>query len=151
MCQKEYNTFSKKGKHLNYDERCSIERWFNVDKRTRIEIASLLDRNEKTIRNEIKRGLVCIKTSLWEDKIVYSADIAQQKYDYYIKAKGPQLKIDNDFELKKYVEKSILEYKKSPEVVAKEIKKKNFKIIYVQKQLEIVLKKDLFLILKEII
>jgi len=128
MCHKKYNIFSRKGKHLNYDERCSIERWFNVDKRTRIEIANLLDRNEKTIRNEIKRGLVCIKTQHWEDKIVYSADIAQQKYDYYIKAKGPELKIDNDYELKEYVEKSILEYKKSPEVVANEIKGKKFKI-----------------------
>lgn len=127
MCQKEYNIFSRKGKHLNYDERCSIERWFNVDKRTRIEIAKLLDRNEKTIRNEIKRGLVCIKTQHWEDKIVYSADIAQQKYNYYIKAKGPQLKIGNDFKLKEYIEKEIKELKKSPEVIEKDIKERDFK------------------------
>ena len=128
MCQKEYNIFSRKGKHLNYDERCSIERWFNVDKRTRKEIAELLDRNEKTIRNEIKRGLVCIKTQHWEDKIVYSADIAQQKYNYYIQGKGPQLKIDNDYKLKEYVEQGIKIEKKSPEVIAKEIKEKEFKV-----------------------
>ena len=59
--------------------------------------------------------------------MVYSADVAQQKYEYYLRAKGPKLKIDNDYELKEYVEKSIKEDKKSPEVIAKEIKKMNFK------------------------
>lgn len=58
MCQQNNNTKSKKGKHLEYSERQSIERWFNRDKRTKVEIAELLDRTEKTIRNEIKRGLV---------------------------------------------------------------------------------------------
>ena len=38
---------------------------------------------------------------------MYSADVAQQRYEYYLKAKGPKLKIDNDYELKAYVEKSI--------------------------------------------
>ena len=56
MCQQNNNTKSKKGKHLNYEERQSIERWWNRDKRTKVEIAGLLDRTEKTIRNEIKRG-----------------------------------------------------------------------------------------------
>lgn len=128
MCRKDYNIYSKKGKHLNYDERCSIERWYNIDKRTKVEIAKLLDRNEKTIRNEIKRGLVCIKTQHWEDKMVYSADIAQQQYNYYIRAKGPQLKIDNDYKLKEYVEEGINKLKKSPEVIAKEINEKEFKV-----------------------
>ena len=127
MCQENNNTKSKKGKHLNYIERQSIERWYNRDCRTKVEIAKLLDKNEKTIRNEIKKGLVSIKTTMWEDKWVYSADIAQQKYEYYLKAKGPKLKIDNDYELKEYVEKSIKEDKKSPEVIAKEISKMKFK------------------------
>ena len=58
MCQQNNNTKSKTGKHLEYSERQSIERWFNRDKRTKVEIAELLDRTEKTIRNKIKRGLV---------------------------------------------------------------------------------------------
>ena len=33
MCQQNNNTKSKKGKHLEYSERQSIERWFNRDKR----------------------------------------------------------------------------------------------------------------------
>lgn len=140
MCQQNNNTKSKKGKHLEYSERQSIERWFNRDKRTKVEIAELLDRTEKTIRNEIKRGLVKNLTTELIEIWVYSADVAQQKYEYYLKAKGPKLKIDNDYELKEYVEKSIKEDKKSPEVIAKEIKTMKFKtqmsartiIIYMQ-------------------
>lgn len=127
MCQQNNNTKSKKGKHLNYEERQSIERWWNRDKRTKVEIAGLLDRTEKTIRNEIKRGLVKNLTTELIEIWVYSADVAQQRYEYYLKAKGPKLKIDNDYELKEYVEKSIKEDKKSPEVIAKEIKKMSFK------------------------
>ena len=127
MCQQNNNTKNKKGKHLEYSERQSIERWWNRDKRTKIEISILLDRCEKTIRNEIKRGLVKNLTSELIEIWVYSADVAQQRYEYYLKAKGPQLKIDNDYELKEYVEKSIKEDKKSPEVIAEEIKEMNFK------------------------
>ena len=127
MCHKNNTTKERKGKHLDYSERLSIERWWNRDKRTKVEIAGLLDRNEKTIRNEIKRGIVKNLTTDLIEIWVYSADIAQQKYEYYLKAKGPKLKIDNDYELKEYVEKSIKEDKKSPEVIAKEIKQMKFK------------------------
>lgn len=127
MCQENNTTKSRKGKHLEYSERISIERWWNKDKRTKVEIAELLERTEKTIRNEIKRGLVKNLTSELIEIWVYSADVAQQRYEYYLKAKGPKLKIDNDYELKEYVEKSIKKDKKSPEVIAEEIKGMNFK------------------------
>ena len=48
---------TKKGKHLTYEERLSIERWYNRDKLTKVAIALLLDRTEKTIRNEIKKDM----------------------------------------------------------------------------------------------
>lgn len=127
MCQQNNNTKSRKGKHLEYSERQSIERWFNRDKRKKVEIAELLDRTEKTIKNEIKRGLVKNLTTELIEIWVYSADVAQQRYEYYLKAKGPKLKIDNDYELKEYVEKSIKKDKKSPEVIAEEIKEMKFK------------------------
>ncbi len=127
MCQQNNNTNCRKGKHLEYSERQSIERWWNRDKLKKVEIARLLDRYEKTIRNEIKRGLVKNLTAEWEEIWVYSADVAQAKYDYYLKGKGPKLKIDNDYELKEYIEKSIKKDKKSPEVIAKEIKEMPFK------------------------
>lgn len=121
MCHTNSITKERKGKYLEYSERLTIERWWNRDKRTKVEIAELLDRNEKTIRNEIKRGLVKNLTTELIEIWVYSADVAQQKYEYYLKAKGPKLKIDNDYELKECIEKSIKEYKKSPEVIAKNI------------------------------
>ena len=127
MCQENNTTKSRKGKHLEYGERQSIERWYNRDKRAKVEISRLLDRTEKTIRNEIKRGLVKNLTSELIEIWVYSADVAQERYEYYLKAKGPKLKIDNDYELKEYVEKGIKEEKKSPEVIAEEIKEMNFK------------------------
>lgn len=127
MCQENNITKIRKGKHLEYSERQSIERWYNKDKRTKVEIAGLLERTEKTIRNEIKRGLVKNLTSELVEIWVYSADVAQQRYEYYLRAKGPKLKIDNDYELKEYVEKSIKKDKKSPEVIAEEIKKMDFK------------------------
>ena len=127
MCQQNNTTKSRKGKHLEYSERQSIERWYNRDKRTKVEISRLLDRTEKTIRNEIKRGLVKNLTTELIEIWVYSAEVAQKRYEYYLKAKGPKLKIGNDYELKEYVEKSIKEDRKSPEVIAKEIKIKNFK------------------------
>ena len=127
MCQENNTTNSRKGKHLDYRERQSIERWWNRDKLKKVEIARLLDRYEKTIRNEIKRGLVKNLTTEFVEIWVYSADVAQQRYEYYLKAKGPKLKIDNDYELKEYVEKSIKKDKKSPEVIAKEIKEMTFK------------------------
>ena len=86
MCQEYDNTKSRKGKHLEYQERISIERWFNKDKRTKVEISKLLERTEKTIRNEIKRGLVKNITTELVEIWVYSADVAQQKYVYYIHA-----------------------------------------------------------------
>ena len=100
MCQQNNTTKSRKGKHLKYSERQSIERWYNRDKRAKVEIAELLDRTEKTIRNEIKRGLVKNLTTELIEIWVYSAEVAQKRYEYYLKAKGPKLKIGNDYELK---------------------------------------------------
>ena len=118
MCQQvDSNIKNKKGKHLNYEERLSIERWWNRDKKSKVEIARLLDRSEKTIRNEIKRGLT---TNLTTDLImieVYSADIAQEKYEYNLTGKGPELKISNNHKLKKFIETSIKVERLSPEAI----------------------------------
>ena len=109
MCQRNYNTNKKEKKytHINYTERTQIERWYNIEHKSKVEIAHLLNKDERTIRREIKRGLVENLTSEWEIIYVYSADIAQGKYDYNKTGKGPQLKLGADYELKKYIEKGI--------------------------------------------
>lgn len=143
MCQQNNNTKSKKGKHLNYEERQSIERWWNRDKRTKVEIAGLLDRTEKTIRNEIKRGLVKNLTTELIEIWVYSADVAQQRYEYYLKAKGPKLKIDNDYELKEYVEKSIKKMNFKTKMCARTIRNNIYaRDIYDIKSRDMIYKKE---------
>ena len=127
MCRKNNTTKSRKGKHLEYIERQAIERWYNRERKSKAEIARLLERNEKTIRNEIKKGLVRNLTSDLIEIWVYSADVGQEKYEYIKTGKGAELKIGNDYELKEYIEKSIKKDKKSPEVIAKEIESMKFK------------------------
>lgn len=124
MCQTNYNTNKKEKKysHINYTERRQIERWYNIEHKSKTEIAKLLNKNERTIRREIKRGLVDNLTCEWEVIYVYSADIAQNKYDYNKTGKGPQLKLGNDYKLKEYIEKGIKEEKKSPEILLAQIK-----------------------------
>lgn len=129
MCQNNYNTNKKEKKytHINYTERTQIERWWNIEHKTKVEIAHLLNKNERTIRREINRGKVFIKDALWRDKEIYSADVAQSKYDYNKTGKGPQLKIGSDYKLKEYIEKGIKEEKKSPEILLAQIKKYELK------------------------
>lgn len=129
MCQKDYNIENKqrkeyKYKHLNYTEKTQIERWYNIEHRKCSEIAELLNKSVRTIQREIKRGLVIIKTSLWEDKISYSADISEQKYKYNMTAKGPNIKLEADYKLAEYIENGIKKERKSPEILVAEIKRK---------------------------
>ena len=129
MCQKDYNTenIKRKYKHINYVERTQIERWYNIEKKKKNEIAKLLNKSERTIRREINRGKVIIKDPLWRDKEIYCADTAQTKYNYNIKAKGPELKIGADYELEKYIENGIKKERKSPEILIAEIDRKGLK------------------------
>ena len=127
MCQIDCNTKERKFKHLNYVERQQIERWHNIEKRSNAEIASLLNKSERTIRREIKRGKVKNLTTNLEEIWVYSADIAENKYRYELTGKGPQLKLDSDFALVKHIEKEIKENKKSPEAIVIDIQKNNLK------------------------
>ena len=124
MCLLNYNRNNKKYKHLTYAERTMIETWYNSDHKSKKEIAKLLHKSERTIRREIKRGKVIVKSYEWEDKEEYSARIAQDKYDYGMTSKGPKLKLDQDIELVEHIEKEIKENKKSPEVVAVELREK---------------------------
>lgn len=124
MCQEKCTTKDKKYKHINYVERRQIERWYNKEGRSKEEIGELLDKSERTIRRELKRGLVKNLTSELKEIYVYSADCAQKKYEYNLRGKGPELKIGNDYEFKEYIENGIKKEKKSPEVLIVEIKKK---------------------------
>ena len=128
MCLLDYNKKTKKYKHITYAERTMIETWYNKDHKSKKEIAVLLHKSERTIRREINRGKVVVRGYLWEEKEEYSAQIAQKKYEYGMTSKGPELKLDKDYELVKHIEKEIIINKKSPEVIAKQLKEYGFEI-----------------------
>lgn len=128
MCHLNYNKKINKYKHLTYAERTMIEIWYNQDQKTKKEIAVLLHKSERTIRREINRGLVEVRGYQWEEKTEYSAKIAQDYYEYNKTGKGPQMKLDSDIKLVEHIEKEIKEEKKSPEVVAIELKENGFNV-----------------------
>ena len=125
MCQKNYIRKNKKNKyhHLNYTERTQIERWYNIEHKKCKEIGKLLNKSVRTIQREIKRGKVKNLTTYLVEIYVYSADVAQQRYDYYIHSKGPDIKLGTDYKLAEYIEKGIKEEKKSPEILINDIAK----------------------------
>lgn len=133
MCQVNYNRKNEKRKyqHLKYVEKTQIERWYNIEKRSCLEISKLLNKSVRTIQREIKRGLVENLSSEWEVIYVYSADVSEQKYRYNMTAKGPNIKIDNDYKLVEYIENGIKKERKSPEILIEEVKRKaeEFKVI----------------------
>lgn len=129
MCLLNYNRVDKKYKHITYSERTMIETWYNRDKKSKKEIASLLHKSERTMRREINRGLVEVKGYCWEDLTEYSAQVAQEKYEYNKTAKGPKLKLDQDIKLVKHIETEIKNNKKSPEVISSQLKDYGFNVL----------------------
>lgn len=128
MCLLDYNKKIKKYKHITYVERTMIETWYNSDHKSKKEIAELLHKSERTIRREINRGKVVIKNYDWSEKEEYSARIAQDKYEYGMTGKGPGLKLDQNIQLVKHIEKEIKKNKKSPEVISKQLKENGFDV-----------------------
>lgn len=121
MCLINYNKNKRKYKHLTYAEKTMIERWHNKEHKSNKEIAKLLNKSERTIRREIKRGLTINLTSELVEIEVYSADISNDEYKRNLEAKGQELKIGSNIEIIEKIEVMIKEEKKSPEVIAYEL------------------------------
>lgn len=124
MCLINYNKKQEKYKHLTYAEKTMIERWNNKEHKSNKEIAQLLNKSERTIRREIKRGLTTNLTTNLEEIEVYSADVSEDEYQRNLEAKGQELKIGCNIEIIKQIEEMIKKEKKSPEVIAYELKEK---------------------------
>jgi transposase, IS30 family len=117
MGQQKGTTQSRKGKHLNRDERIQIEGLLKA-KTAPSKIAALLGRDVRTIHREIRKGAVeRIHTDLTRS-VVYNADRGQDVYDLNATAKGPQLKLGAHYKAAEFIRQQILEEKCSPEVVA---------------------------------
>lgn len=101
-------------KHLTWADRLRIEKWLNAGMRPS-EIADRLRVHISTVYRELKRGRYeRLDGRTWEYKETYSPDIAQRRYRENLQAKGPDLKIGNDFALVEYIETKIINEGCSP-------------------------------------
>ena len=99
-----------------------------------IEIAERIKVNRSTVYAEIKRGAYTRQVITYVSKYgerhyknitEYSADIGEQNYKENLSFKGRPIKLGNDYEFVKYVEKRILEDKFTPCMIIGELKKNN--------------------------
>lgn len=101
-------------RHLTMTDRLNIEKWLGEGMKAP-EIARLLGVSRQTVWREIRRGQYeRLDSATWEMKQAYSPDIADEKYRENLRAKGPQIKIGNDFEYARWIEKTIMEKDCSP-------------------------------------
>lgn len=111
----------EKGKHLTYTERQIIERMYN-NGFSKKDIAKMIGCHVDTIYKELKLGYYQHLNHDYTYRLRYCAQRAQQKHDYNATAKGAPLKIGNDYEIAKYIERKIIKEKYSPYAVLTEIK-----------------------------
>lgn len=115
----------KRNLDITYEERCKIE--FMVKKKyTMQEMAEELGRNKSIISREINRHCdIKWNYNTGIRKEVYSAAVAQGKYEYSKKKAGRKCKLSRG--LKQFIEDKILIEKWSPEEIAGYIKANDIK------------------------
>lgn len=123
MEQQKANTPSRKGKHLNRNERILIEGFLKAGMAER-DIASQLGRDRRTIGREVERGQVEHLNSDLTTKRVYNADRAQDVHDQNATAKGPAVKLKANSTAVEFIRCHIVILKWSPEAVAARMKQK---------------------------
>ena len=109
-------------KHLTWTDRLKIEKGLKEGLKP-CAIADRLHVHNTTIYRELKRGRYTHLNSDLTTEERYSPEIAQQRYEENLKAKGGELKIGNDYELSAFIEKKIGEEGYSPAAVVGEIKR----------------------------
>ena len=93
-------------KQIDRDERMKIEALYTAGYSI-TEIAKQMNRNYTTIYREVRRGRTTQRNSDWTERTIYSADLAQMKYEVNKKQCGRELKIGNDYKFLNYIEKKI--------------------------------------------
>lgn len=113
---------NKKGSHqLTRADRIRLEALLKAGHRV-AEIAELLHVHRSTIYNELKRGQYEHLNSDYTTETRYSPDIAQERAEENLKARGVQLKIGNDIAYANYIEQKIADEEYSPAAVLGELK-----------------------------
>ncbi|MCM1335899.1 MAG: helix-turn-helix domain-containing protein, partial [Eubacterium sp.] len=93
-------------KHLTWKDRLKIEKAVKEGLKP-TKIADRLHVDNSTIYRELKRGTYTHLNSDLTTEERYSPEIAQQRYEENLRAKGADLKIADDHELAEYIEKKI--------------------------------------------
>lgn len=118
-------------KNLDWNKRLQLEALLTAGVHKK-RIAAQLGVCIATVYNEIKRGACTQKkysyTDYWGERhyktvMAYSPNIAEEKYRLNQTAHGAPLKVGNDYDFIRYVEKRVCVDKISPAAVAGEIKR----------------------------
>lgn len=113
---------NKKGSHqLTKTDRIKLEALLKAGIKI-TDIAKQLEVHRSTIYNELKRGQYEHLNSDYTTEMRYSPDIAQEKAEENLKARGTQLKIGNDIAFANYIEDKIINEDYSPAAVLGELK-----------------------------
>lgn len=102
----------KKGEHIKWEERLKIQGALRTGAKP-AEIAKMIGCCRATIYNEINRGQ-CTQQHDAEFVEEYCADVAERKYQENLRAKGPDIKLGNDFALAEFLENKIINDHFSP-------------------------------------
>ncbi len=102
----------KKGKHIKWEDRLKIQGALRTGAKP-AEIAKMIGCCRATVYNEINRGQ-CVQQHDAEFVTEYCADVAERKYQEALRAKGPDIKLGNDFELAEFLENKIIDDRFSP-------------------------------------
>lgn len=116
-------TPSRKGKHLNWNERILIEGFLKAGL-LESEIARLVDRDRRTIGREVERGQVEHLNSNLTTSRVYNANRAQDVHDQNASAKGPTVKLKTHSTAVEFIRCYIVIKRWSPESIAARMKQK---------------------------
>ena len=107
----------KKGsKYITLTQRRQIEAGLSMGMNKK-EIAEHIGMSVRTVYRELKRGLCTQRKKVYDiygdynykDYTAYSADIAEDKFRLNMTSKGAPLKVGNDYDFIRYVEKRVLD------------------------------------------
>lgn len=120
MGHEEGSSHTRKGKHLNWEERIQIET-LQREGLSSGDIGQRLGRPARTIRREIRRGWVIHRLERYRVQERYSADRGQAVYEDRMSSRCPCATLDE--RLVEHLRERIVEDRESPEAVAGRMKR----------------------------
>lgn len=143
---KEEKFMGKKWRQLKYEDRLKIYAWLQ-DKIPIATIAKRLGVCRQTIYREIKRGEFVKRNTDYTESTVYDPYVAEERCQKNLKERGRGLKIGSDLKLLHYIERKIVDEKRSPAAALHEIKKegREFTVTLCTNTIYSYIKKGIFL------